>query len=226
MNLFDALKVNGKAVRNVFPTGDNNPSFRHGLSKHPLYRIFYGMKRRCSAEKDPAFKNYGARGIIVCHEWVNSFQSFFDWAMNNGYQHGLEIDRIDVNSSYSPDNCRFVTRLVQANNKRNNINFTEDGKTMTLAQWCREKNLNYKLVKDRVGLGHSVRDALYGTHQSANKGSNVYCSRLTEDQVKFILANKGIVSQSKLGTMFNVSGSTIYKIQKGTKWKHISQNAA
>ena len=93
----------------------------HGLSKDPLYRIWDGMKQRCHNPKNRAYKYYGARGIYVCDEWFNSPEAFIKWAKENGWEKNLEIDRIDNNKGYSPDNCRCVTHKVNMNNTRSCI---------------------------------------------------------------------------------------------------------
>lgn len=90
----------------------------HGLRKHPLYRVWYGMKQRCSNPNYDGFKYWGGRGISVCQQWQESFQSFYDWSTENGYEKGLTIDRINVNGNYEPSNCRWATWLEQAHNKQ------------------------------------------------------------------------------------------------------------
>lgn len=68
------------------------------------------MKRRCCDNTFKAYKNYGGKGISICAEWLTSFENFYNWAVSNGYQNHLTIDRIDVNGNYEPNNCQWITR--------------------------------------------------------------------------------------------------------------------
>jgi len=88
----------------------------HGKRTHPLYNVWAGLWQRCHNPKNPAYKRYGGRGIYVCFEWRN-FEGFYEWAIVNGYKKGLTIDRLDNNGSYTPGNCRFVSRHIQNSNK-------------------------------------------------------------------------------------------------------------
>ena len=85
-------------------------SNQHGLSNHPLRTAWKGMYQRCYNQNNPKYKNYGARGIIVCDEWKNNLINFYNWAIENGWveNSGLSLDRIDVNGNYEPDNCRWT----------------------------------------------------------------------------------------------------------------------
>lgn len=90
----------------------------HGLKKSRIYKQWQGIKGRCYNKKNKVYKNYGGRGITVCDEWKNDFKAFYDWAMANGYKEGLQIDRRDNDGNYCPENCRFVTRMVNTQNTR------------------------------------------------------------------------------------------------------------
>ena len=115
---------------------DNHRTARkHGLCHHPLYEVWKRIKGCTSNPNHQDFKYYGARGIRVCDEWANSFESFYDWSMSNGYEKGLTIDRINVKGEYSPQNCRWITRPEQALNRTDNRLMTLNGVTHTISEW-------------------------------------------------------------------------------------------
>src|SRR3990167_480178 len=92
---------------------------KHGESHTKLHKVWSSMKKRCLNLNDKGYKDYGGRGITVCNEWLE-FIPFRDWAINNGYTEGLEINRMNNNNNYEPSNCNFVTHEENAQNKRNN----------------------------------------------------------------------------------------------------------
>ena len=149
---------------------------KHKMSNTRLYRIWNAMKERCLCETNPNYSNYGGRGISVCSEWKNDFQAFYEWAINNGYNEDLTLDRIEVNGNYEPSNCRWSTRKEQNFNKRNNRLLSYNGKTQTLQEWSKETGVSYTTLLYRIENGWKLEAALtlqpYSTRK--NKQLNVY----------------------------------------------------
>lgn len=121
----------------------------HKMSGTRIYSIWQGMKSRCFNVHNPHYYNYGGRGITVCEEWKNDFNSFYEWAMANGYSDELTIDRIDNDGIYEPGNCRWATAKGQSNNRSSNIKITIGNSTRTLTEWCEIFNLNFNCIAER-----------------------------------------------------------------------------
>ena len=125
----------------------------HGMTSHPLYSQWVGMIGRCTYRSHISFDNYGGRGIEVCEEWLD-FRIFSEWALKNGWQPGLTLDRKKTNEGYRPDNCRFITCKENCNNKRNNRLVTAFGETKTLQQWTEDPRCKatYSAIHNRLSL--------------------------------------------------------------------------
>lgn len=128
--------------------------WKHGMTNTRIYKCWSRMKERCYNPHNADYPNYGGRGIEVCEEWCNSFEAFYEWAMSHGYTDNLTIERIDSNKDYCPGNCTWSDRLQQANNRRYCRMYTYNGKTQNLKQWCKEMNMDYKLVHGRIYALH------------------------------------------------------------------------
>jgi hypothetical protein len=115
----------------------------HGYSGTPLYAVWNAMIARCYRPSQDRYPYYGGRGITVCDEWKIP-ANFLAWAVAHGYQPGLQIDRKDNDGPYSPENCRWATRIEQRNNTTLNTFVTAFGETKTLAQWERDPRCGVK----------------------------------------------------------------------------------
>lgn len=140
-----------------------NAKYR-GESHNTLYIIWASMIRRCTNPKEQNYKYYGARGIKVCNEWVedkNGYFTFKNWALLNGWEEGLSIERVNVNGDYCPENCIWIPFSEQCKNKRTTHWITYKGKTMCLTDWANEYNINrYTLYCRLYRSGWSIDKAL------------------------------------------------------------------
>lgn len=128
--------------------------------REPLYQCWGNIKTRCYNQKNARYKDYGGRGILMCKEWLDSFLNFKKWALGNGYQKGLEIDRIDNEDIYKPDNCRFVTSHENNRNKRNNVIVIEGDIKMCLKDYCGKYKFNYDAFLMKLKRGLTFKQAI------------------------------------------------------------------
>lgn len=134
----------------------------HKLSHTKIYQQYYGMRKRCEYPKHKEFDRYGGRGISVCEEWKESFENFYNWAINNGFNDGMTIDRINNDGNYSPDNCRFITLSEQQNNKSNSIFLTYKDNTYGLKKWSEITGISYGALLRRYHINSDPENVLKG----------------------------------------------------------------
>lgn len=143
---------------------------KHGGSKkegnkYRLYKIWSDMKARCSNPNEALYKNYGARGILVCDEWKDSFETFCEWAVENGYDYNAPrgectLDRIDVNGNYCPENCRWIPINTQQYNKTTSRVLEYNGEKHALAEWADILGIKQTSLSSRINnLNWSIEDA-------------------------------------------------------------------
>lgn len=124
-----------------------------------IYRIHRHIINRCYNKNDTSYKNYGARGITVCDEWM-SFEKFYEWALANGYSDTLTIDRIDTNGNYEPENCRWATAEEQSRNRRSVKQYEYNNELHCISEWAEIFNMNYKKLWKRIHNGWDIERAL------------------------------------------------------------------
>lgn len=129
------------------------PYETHGLTDHPLYGVYKGMKRRCRKKNYNGYKNYGGRGIVV-EESFSTFEKFYAWAIGNGYKPGLTIERKDNNGNYSSENCTWVTRLKQSHNRRTTKLTEED--VLKIRKAASEGSLQQKEIAELFGVSRQT----------------------------------------------------------------------
>lgn len=128
----------------------------HGDSRNEyekLHNSWTAMKNRCLSPTNERYELYGGRGISIFKDWLD-WDIFKHWALANGWENGLTIDRIDYNGNYEPINCRWVTMEVQANNTSTNKYLEYHEEVKTLSEWCKILNLNYYRTKARLNTCH------------------------------------------------------------------------
>ena len=134
-----------------------------------LGRIHHNMKTRCNNPNYDKYQYYGGRGISVCDEWNNSYDSFEEWSLSHGYADDLTLDRIDQDGNYTPENCRWVSIKEQANNRSSNHYLIYNDKTQTLTQWAEETGIPYSCLLQRVKAGWPVdrifTEPYHNTHE-------------------------------------------------------------
>lgn len=137
------------------------PGYKHGMKGTRLYQIWRGIIDRCENPSVECYKDYGGRGISICAEWRDNFEIFHSWAIKNGYDNTLSIDRFpNNNGNYEPSNCRWATTEEQSNNKRNSVIIEFNGKSQTVMQWAKELKLSPHTLYSRLRKGLNPEDIL------------------------------------------------------------------
>lgn len=212
-----------KSIANAPAKGQAGFQKTHGMHGTPEYQAWNGMKHRCHNPNYGSYERYGARGIYVCDRWRDSFENFFaDMGPRPSPAHS--VDRVDVNGPYAPDNCRWATLRVQANNKRRTIRIA--GKT--IAEIAGESGLDVRTIRARYYRGDEPSRIASPEHlrrqdlDTLNKGETNGQAVLTAAKVREIrrLISSGVM-QKDIAARFGVSRGAISSIHRGKNWAHL-----
>lgn len=146
-----------------------NRLFKHGLKSHKLYKLRSSIITRCYNPNNKRFHCYGGDGVTMCKEWLESFETFYKWCLENGWEEGLQIDK-DIlykekhgtlpGKIYSPEFCQFVTQKANARCTRTNVFIDYNGENKTIAEWCEIYGLSQKHFYARRKRGWSLEKTL------------------------------------------------------------------
>jgi hypothetical protein len=155
----------------------------HGLTSNEHYNRWSHILDRCNNPNSPAYKDYGGRGIKVCDRW-HDVRLFIE-DLPDGYEPGLEIDRIDNNGNYEPGNVKWSTKKENGRNKRNNVLLTYNGQTKTITEWAEEYNIHHVTIKDRIDKqGFTVEQALTAPLMTDSERMKITCAKRWSVHVK------------------------------------------
>lgn len=130
---------------------------KHGMAHHPVNQVWRAMRARCNNPNDPAYANYGGRGIKVCERW----DDFALFVLDMGPRpKGHQIDRTDNEKGYSPENCRWVLPKENLNNKRSSRKIDWCGETLTITQWAERLGVKPRTLFNRIDRGMSLDEAM------------------------------------------------------------------
>ena len=171
-----------------------------------LLNVWRAMHNRCYNTNHKSYANYGGKGIVVDQSWHGK-QGYEAFLRDMGdCPEGGTIERIDGKGNYSPTNCKWASRVEQANNKSNNKFYTAHGKTQTLAMWANEIGCTSHAIRLRIKHGMSVEEAV---SKPVPERPN---SKLTMDQARTIRAGYPMLSAQKLATQYGVCKKSVLNI--------------
>jgi|SRR3989304_3181435 len=143
----------------------NNSQYKHGGNGTKLYTVWKAMKQRILNPKNKDYKDYGGRGITLCPEWANDYITFRNWALNNGYAEGLQINRIWNDGNYEPSNCDFIPAKENMRNRNcnkiKNIEIANDIRTLYATGNYLQKELAKKYNVSREAISYIVNNKIW-----------------------------------------------------------------
>ena len=164
----------------------------HHLQNTRIYRIWCGMKRRCYNKHNEHFDRYGGRGIIVCDEWKTDFMNFYDWAMSNGYDDKLSIDRINNEGNYEPSNCRWANQKQQIVNSTATIKCSLGGNIVSLSDIADILGVSFKRIRRIVYMLNNGYDMSELLSLSKKDDSFMFAEETDAEKKQIVDLNKKV----------------------------------
>lgn len=156
---------------------EKHKTLTRGGVYYQIYEVWRAIKSRCYNPKSISYRWYGAKGVTMCEDWKNNCDSFYSWAMSNGYKKGLQIDRINNDTGYYPENCRFVTPKENIRNNSTTVVVFYNGERRPLVEWVELYGLKYKRTIDRYSRGLRG-DELFSPNKMPTNPPKVSCKIL------------------------------------------------
>ena len=189
---------------------------RHKMSGTRLYGIWQKMKDRCNNPNVLCYRRYGGRGIKICEEWELP-DNFLEWAIKNGYADDLQIDRIDNNGNYSPNNCRWVTIKKNCRNRRNNIKIDYEGELITVMELSEILQMSYSCLFSRYKRGLRGEDLIKSVMDN-----ELSRAKITKKEVMLIREKyKNGSRVMELSSQYRLTCQSIKNIINYKTWKKI-----
>jgi hypothetical protein len=194
-------------------------NLRHGQSgkyRTKEYVAWCAIRSRCYNDKNPGYKNYGGRGVIICEKWKYDFDSFLlDMGLAPTKQHSIE--RINNDGNYEPANCKWATPAEQSRNKRNNILVTYNGEELPLKTWCSKLNMTCQTASRYLNRGMTFEDIANNYHGSLVK------RWLNESEVIILKAFlKEGISYLEIARELMIDQGIVWRIAQNRTYKNIA----
>jgi hypothetical protein len=157
--VFTTARIKSRQRASCGCLGNARPNLRHGMSGTPIHEKWLSMRKRCSNPSDSGWWQYGGKGIRVCQEWDSSFEAFLAWSLANGYEPGLDIDRIDPTGNYEPANCRYITPFENRSRTRRVKRVCFGGELMSYAEAERRSGVDRRQIGRRIARGYTPDEA-------------------------------------------------------------------
>lgn len=205
----------------TYVAGQRRKYIKHGYYKHPLYSIHRDIKERCTSDRDIYMKNYRDKGVQMCEEWLNDPSTFINWALQNGWKKGMQIDK-DIKAAaigmqgtlYSPELCSIVTAKENNRRKTNTRLLTVNGETKSLTEWGEQNNLDVSLILHRINrLGWSIEKAVTKTEFKKRKKITM------EEANKIREMRKTGLSCKQISEKYGMDVSNVFLIVGNKIWK-------